>query len=254
VGGGVTTVVCGGGSGARWTTVQAATVMAAADKAPAAMSARHAPDRFTNALMSVLLELGGGGAVLGLHALASGVSGMGLNAMAKPGLQCPGAMADDAALRLACESGNWGDGRSVTVADVTLEVLRSLVQEGLDEQRAMRVDLAALRAGQERLQERLLGELERLLEEQQRLLEEQEQLRSGQDRLRADVMERADRLENRLNAVRDDIATNFGRADRVEQKAEAIGEQVRLLGAELTAMQRQIQRLKADVAELRGER
>jgi hypothetical protein len=80
-----------------------------------------------------------------------------------------------------------------------------------------------------------------------------EHLRGDVDRLRVDVMARMDRLQDGFNAVRDDVMVNVDRTDRVEAIARASADEVRAMGAELSGIHRQIQRLQSDVRHLRGE-
>ena len=70
-------------------------------------------------------------------------------------------------------------------------------------------------------------------------------------RLRADVMDRIDRLQNTVEGMRDDIRVNCGASDRATRIASGASEEVRALGAEVSAMERQIMRLRADVDELK---
>jgi predicted nucleic acid-binding Zn-ribbon protein len=67
------------------------------------------------------------------------------------------------------------------------------------------------------------------------------------------VMERLDRLQNAITAIRDDIGVNFARASRAIEVNDHTRAELRTLGSEVSGMQRQIQRLQSDVRELRGE-
>jgi uncharacterized coiled-coil DUF342 family protein len=71
--------------------------------------------------------------------------------------------------------------------------------------------------------------------------------------IRSEVMARIDRLQDSITGMRDDIATNFARADRVNDRANGIERVVHDLGTEISAMQRQIQRLQSDVRALKGD-
>jgi hypothetical protein len=72
-------------------------------------------------------------------------------------------------------------------------------------------------------------------------------LRGEMAEMRTVVMARIDRQQNSIESIRDDVAVNFGRADR----AALVGEEVRAMATEMNAMQRQILRLRTDVEELR---
>jgi uncharacterized coiled-coil DUF342 family protein len=69
---------------------------------------------------------------------------------------------------------------------------------------------------------------------------------------RVTLMARMDRLQDDISAIRDDALVNMRRADRTEDRANAVDERVTILAGEVTAMQRQIQRLQSKVRELRG--
>ena len=69
---------------------------------------------------------------------------------------------------------------------------------------------------------------------------------------RADLMERMDRLQNAILAMQDDITVNFGRADRTGHIARGASDEVRALGAEVAAMERQIRRLRSDLDDVRN--
>lgn len=80
-----------------------------------------------------------------------------------------------------------------------------------------------------------------------------ERLGSALVQLRTDVMERIDRLQDTVTGMRDDIGVNFARADRAVDAAADNARQIELLGREVSAMERQIQRLQTDVRTLKGE-
>ena len=86
-----------------------------------------------------------------------------------------------------------------------------------------------------------------------RLERSTEKLERGQDRLRVDLMERMDRFDNALTSIRDDITVNMARADRAHEVADNTRREVQLLGEQVNAMVRQIQRLQTDVRHLKGE-
>jgi peptidoglycan hydrolase CwlO-like protein len=105
----------------------------------------------------------------------------------------------------------------------------------------------------ERSQEKLESNQEKLERNQEKLERNQEKLERGHERLRIDVMERMDRLDNALTSIRDDITVNMGRADHAHEVADSTRREVRLLGEQVNAMVRQIQRLQTDVRHLKGE-
>jgi chromosome segregation ATPase len=113
-----------------------------------------------------------------------------------------------------------------------------------------------LHEGYERLHdghERLHHGHERLLEGHERLSESHERLARGQERLRVDLMARMERLENTVSGIRDDITVNMARADRAHAVADNTRDEVRLLGEQVNAMGRQIQRLQTDMRQIKGE-
>lgn len=72
------------------------------------------------------------------------------------------------------------------------------------------------------------------------------------DRLRGDLMARLDRQQDAITAIRDDIAVNFGRADRAIDYAKSLRTEFDDLTREVAAMERQIQRLQTEVRQLQG--
>lgn len=80
-----------------------------------------------------------------------------------------------------------------------------------------------------------------------------EHVESGQDRFRVDLMGRIDRLQNQFTSLRDDVAVNFGRADKAEEAADGTRRELRALSDIVSAMERQIQHLQTDVRQLKGE-
>ena len=79
----------------------------------------------------------------------------------------------------------------------------------------------------------------------------QAKLEDSQMTLRTDMIARFDRLQNALEAMRDDITVDFGHAYRVKRIAISASSEVRALGNEVAAMERQIQHLRRDVDELK---
>lgn len=77
-------------------------------------------------------------------------------------------------------------------------------------------------------------------------------VRDGMTSLRTDLMSRMDRMADTLNAIRDDIATNYGAADHALRLNQNTRDEGRALHDVMAAMQRQILRLQTDVRELKG--
>jgi TolB-like protein len=75
----------------------------------------------------------------------------------------------------------------------------------------------------------------------------------GQERLRIDLMAGMDRLENTANGIRDDITVTIARVNRSHVAAENTRDEVRLLGKQVNAMERQIQQLQTDMRQIKGE-
>jgi chromosome segregation ATPase len=70
---------------------------------------------------------------------------------------------------------------------------------------------------------------------------------------RVTLMDRMDRLQHRLDQTFDDIAVNYGAADRSESIAKGALEETRSLAAQVTVMTRQIRRLQSDVEALKDK-
>lgn len=73
------------------------------------------------------------------------------------------------------------------------------------------------------------------------------------DKLRVDVMERANRHEDKLSAIRDDIAVNFGTADHALRVNNTTRDDVGELFKIISNMRRQIQRLRTEVDDLKEQ-
>jgi phage shock protein A len=99
----------------------------------------------------------------------------------------------------------------------------------------------------------ILAAVTELREGLARLERNQEKLERGHERLRVDLMARMDRLDNAITAIRDDITVNMARADRAHEVADSTRSELRLLGEQVNAMERQIQRLQTDVRQIKGE-
>jgi len=104
------------------------------------------------------------------------------------------------------------------------------------EQVKLREELGGLKEGQSGLQ----GELSRL--------------KDDQTKLRVDLMERIDRLENRLTTIQDDIGVNMGGVTTVFERQAATRKEVDSTGLLVAGMMRQILRLQTDVQDLKNKR
>jgi chromosome segregation ATPase len=113
------------------------------------------------------------------------------------------------------------------------------------------------------LRDELRSEIEALRAEVNDLRSQVERLRSEHIRTRADIMERIDRLQFRVDSHADDIKVALGAAhmleDRVKTRDDAVVDrelardrEIRGQSDLITAMQRQIMRLQTEMAELRG--
>jgi chromosome segregation ATPase len=113
----------------------------------------------------------------------------------------------------------------------------------------LRTDVTGLRTGMTDLRTDMAGLHTRV----DRLGTDMTGLHGSVDRLRGDMMGRMDRLQNSITSLQDDVTVNFGHADRIERVARGASDEIRALGVEVTAMERQIQHLQAQVRALRGE-
>ena len=71
---------------------------------------------------------------------------------------------------------------------------------------------------------------------------------------RGDITDRIGRVQDVVETMRDDITVNFARADRVGQVATGVSAEVRALCVEVSAMERQLRRLRTDFEELKRPR
>lgn len=71
-------------------------------------------------------------------------------------------------------------------------------------------------------------------------------------RTRANIMERIDRLQDAVTAIRDDIAVNMGAADAMQKANDNTRELVRLQGEQLSIMWEQLKQAQQDIRELKG--
>jgi hypothetical protein len=78
-------------------------------------------------------------------------------------------------------------------------------------------------------------------------------LRTEITTLRVKIMDRIDRLRDSVTGPREDAGVNFARGDRVDERSNGIEREMRAMGVEMSATQRQIQRLQTGVRTLKGE-
>lgn len=77
---------------------------------------------------------------------------------------------------------------------------------------------------------------------------------AGQVSLRADVMGRIDRLQNVVEAMRDDISVNMAAASTALDRTRSTRFEVENTTETLVAMNRQIMRLRTSVEELQQKK
>ncbi len=75
----------------------------------------------------------------------------------------------------------------------------------------------------------------------------------GLTQLRADMMVRLDRVQDDVQAIRDDIGVNMASAERVRHAHDGTRAELRDMGDQLAAIWRKVQRLESEVRTLRGE-
>jgi acetyl-CoA carboxylase alpha subunit len=73
---------------------------------------------------------------------------------------------------------------------------------------------------------------------------------AGQTRLRVDLMERMDRMENKMTALRDDMVVNLGSNDAVKRANENTRESLRALEDVVSVIHRKVMRLETQVQNL----
>jgi hypothetical protein len=71
--------------------------------------------------------------------------------------------------------------------------------------------------------------------------------------VRVAIMERVDRMQDRLTAIRDDIGINMGAVDAVKRANDNTREDLRTLGEQVTVMWRQLKSLEARVRDITGD-
>lgn len=77
-------------------------------------------------------------------------------------------------------------------------------------------------------------------------------LETGQTQLRVDLMARMDGLANRLTAIQDDIAVNFGASENVRRANDHTRDELRAMGDMVASIERQVLRLRSEMDDLKG--
>jgi hypothetical protein len=77
-------------------------------------------------------------------------------------------------------------------------------------------------------------------------------LEVGQTKMRADVMERIDRLQDAVTAIRDDISVDMGAVDMARMVNDNTREDVKQMREQLSVMWKQLKKAEADIRELKG--
>jgi chromosome segregation ATPase len=78
-------------------------------------------------------------------------------------------------------------------------------------------------------------------------------MREELTRTRVDIMDRIDRLQNTVSAIRDDIAVNMGAADAAQRVNDNTREDLRSLREQVSVMWRQLKAVEARVREITGD-
>jgi len=112
----------------------------------------------------------------------------------------------------------------------------------------MSTELASMRTDMTSMRTELMGRMDGL---EHAVAAKLTDLRSELISTRTGIMGRVDRLQNAVEAVRDDVAVNFGRADHVASIGKGVREEVQAIASQVSAMERQILRLRTEMDELR---
>jgi hypothetical protein len=83
--------------------------------------------------------------------------------------------------------------------------------------------------------------------------EGQQRLMASLEQLRSDLIDRIDRVDSAIMAIRDDITVTMRLADRAQEAADHTRAGLSALGDRVTAMMHQVQDLQAEVRNLKGE-
>jgi chromosome segregation ATPase len=78
-------------------------------------------------------------------------------------------------------------------------------------------------------------------------------VRADMTQMRAAIMDRIDRLQNRMTEIRDDLGVAMGSAEAMHRANDNTRELVRLQGEQLSIMFRQIKRLEEKVRTITGD-
>ena len=65
-----------------------------------------------------------------------------------------------------------------------------------------------------------------------------------------DVLDRFERVENRLSEIRDDMTVTMGRADRAHEAADNTRKELRLLSEEVSVLTRKQRRMETRLDDL----
>ena len=87
----------------------------------------------------------------------------------------------------------------------------------------------------------------------ERLEAGQTNLEAGQTKLRVDVMERMDRLQDAVTAIRDDISVDSGAVDMARKVNDNTRDDVRQMREDLSVLRRRLLKVEADIRRLNGD-
>jgi chromosome segregation ATPase len=124
--------------------------------------------------------------------------------------------------------------------DITL--MRGDITQLREDQTGMRADITLMR-----------GDITQLREDQTGMRADITQMRADITQMRSVLMDRIDRLQDRITEVRDDIGVAMGSADAMQRANDNTRELVRLQGEQMSIMFRQIKRLEDKVRTITGD-
>jgi chromosome segregation ATPase len=123
-------------------------------------------------------------------------------------------------------------------------------------QRDVRADISQLREDQTGMRGDITlmrGDITQLREDQTGMRGDVTQMRADITQMRSVIMDRIDRLQDRITEVRDDIGVAMGSADAMQRANDNTRELVRLQGEQMSIMFRQIKRLEDKVRTITGD-
>jgi len=120
-------------------------------------------------------------------------------------------------------------------------------------QRGVHVDLTDMRAGLTDFSADLAGMRAEIIRLEMTFTTSLLDVRADMTQMRSAIMDRIDRLQDRVTEVRDDIGVAMGSADAMQRANDNTRELVRLQGEQLTIMFRQIKRLEEKVRNITGD-